>query len=319
MFTAPRLLIFVALAALLATSTVAFGQISSLAGYESFERGYGADLSQSLSNGVLTIKSAKLACVHKLQVAAQSDGLIQELLADEGHVVAKGDLLLRIDRRVAEAELDVAETELKAAEKQASQMAEVEYAKKASLVADEEYKAINELLGKGSSTLSETVRKRLEAERARLGIDVAVVKHENEILAADVAKAKVEAAKVRLELFDVKAEFDGIVVERLRDQGEWIRAGEPVLRLTHMNEMKVQVSVDVSQISPSQLEGAQVILRVPMNVDQEFVRETIVSFVSTEITGDRVQVTAKVPNEKIGDTWQLRDGMTASVEIRLRN
>ena len=209
---------------------------------------------------------------------------------------------------MAAAELEVADKELLAAERQAKQTAEVEYAKKSSAFADKEYEAANELLAKGSSTLSETLRKRLEAERARLGIDVAVVKHENEGLAAEVAKAKLDAAKVRLELYNVKAPYDGVIVERLRDEGEWIRAGEPILRLTHMDEMKVQVSVDVRYVAPWQLEGAPIKVIVPVNARQDLTLETTVSYVSTEITSDRVTVTAKIPNNKVGESWLMRDG-----------
>lgn len=318
MTTLPKIAIIVAAAGLLASSNAAFSQ-GPLVGPGPGRTFQPGDSGQSISNGILRVPSAKLVCVHNVKIAAQSDGLILNLFADKGRVVKKDDVLLKIDSRVAEAELEVASKELEAAEKQAAQTAEVEYAKKASLVADEEYKAENELLGKGSSTFSQAMRKRLEAERSRLGIDVAVVKHENEGLAADVAKAKLDAAKVRLELYEVTAPYDGVIVERLRDEGEYIRSGEPILRLTHMNEMEVEATISVKGISPWQLENAPIKVLVPMNSQQNLERESTISFVSTEITSDYVRIAAKIPNEKIGDSWLLRDGMTATIEIQVKS
>ncbi len=310
--------------ALLASSTVSVGQQPPSSALPP-SRGYlPGEIGQTLSNGILRIRSAKLACVHNVQIAAQSDGLIQDLLVDEGFVVKKGDTLLNIDSRLAAAELEVATKELEAAVKQAEQTAEVEYAKKASAVADDEYASEKALFEKNSSSFSQANRKKLEAERSRLGIDVAVVKHENEGLAADVAKAKLAAAKVRLELYNVTAPYGGVIVERLRDQGEWIRSGEPVLRLTHMDEMKVEATVWLTEIAPWQLEGAPIKVSVPLNSRaagaanaQQIEIESIIDFVSTEITSDSVRITAKIANQKLGDTWLLLDGMTANIEIQL--
>jgi multidrug efflux pump subunit AcrA (membrane-fusion protein) len=319
MTTLPKIALIIAAAALLASSTVAFGQGQGpFVGSDSARTFQPTgETGQMVSNGILRVPTAKLVCVHNVKIAAQSDGLILNLFADKGKVVKKGDPLLKIDNRVAEAELEVASKELEAALKQAAQTAEVEYAKKASLVADEEYKAENELLGKGSSTFSQAMRKKLEAERSRLGIDVAVVKHENEGLAADVAQAKLDAARVRLDLYDVTAPYDGVIVERLRDEGEYIRSGEPILRLTHMNEIEVEANVSVLGISPWQLENAPIKVIVPMNSQQSLERESTITFVSTEITQNYVRISAKIPNERIGESWLLRDGMTATVEIQV--
>lgn len=261
--------------------------------------------------------SAKLVCLHKIQVAAQSDGLIQDLLAEEGQFVALGESLLTIDSRVAAAELQVAEKELEAAAKQAAQTAEVQYAEKAAAVSVEEYKVEKELYEGNASTFSQLQRKKLEMDRSKLGIDVARVKHETEVLARDVAEAKLDAAKVKLGLYNVVAPYDGIIVERLRDRGEWIRAGEPVLKLMHMNEMKVEAVVELKDLSFSDLQNAPMKVKVQLNAAQVLEIPTKVEFVSPEVIGNRVRLIAKIQNQKIGDTWLLGDGMIAQVEVEV--
>ncbi len=268
---------------------------------------------------MISVRNASVLCVHKVQVSAQADGLIRELKADEGSIVQKGDVLLVIDARVAEAELEVAKKELEAAKKTAEQTAEVDYAKKAAEVSREEYDAEKELYQKGATTYSVLKRKRLEAERAIFGIDVAEVEHENNGLAADVANEKVRAAQVRLELYQVVAPYDGVIVERLRDQGEWTRSGDPVMRLVSMNEMKVEAFVPVEGLSLSQLINAPMKITVQVSADQNYSYDTSVDFVSPEIEAGLVRVSGKVPNNRLGDgPWILRDGMSAQIQIQLQ-
>ena len=294
-----KLALFLGLIVIASTASVSFGQATAGSGR------------------VITGESFRLVCIHKIQIAAQSDGLISELLVDEGYSVDKGATMLKIDNRVAQAELDVAIKELEAAQKQAEQMAEIEYAQAAFALAEAEYEDEKILLEKQSSTFAQARRKGLEAQRARLQIDVAKVKHETEVLAVDVSQAKANAARVQLGLFDVIAPYDGVVVERLRDQGEWIRAGEPVLKINHMNEMKVQGYVSIAGISLVELENAVMTITVDVTPTQQHTVEAPISFVSSEIEATRVRVSARIKNERVGNSWLLRDGTPASVSIRL--
>ena len=297
----------------LVLSTASIAQTSSTTTLTS--SGSDRPSSSVAQNQPIIDKMAKLVCIHKVQIAAQSDGMIKALEVREGDNVTKGDKLIQIDDRVAQAELQVATKELEAAKKQSEQTAEVEYSKKASALADAEYEAERKLFLKNATSKGQAKRVRLEAEKARFGIDVAIVKHQQEILAADVAQEKLKAAEVRLEMFRVTAPFDGVIVQRLRDQGEWIRAGEPVLRLVHMKEMKVEAYVPVAGISIASLQGATMKVTVPINPSHNFEIPTTVEFVSPEIEAGRVRVTSRIQNQRIGSTWLLRDGMRATVEI----
>jgi len=296
---------------LLVASTSSFSQVPAVPRQTAVPSGSTASGSQR----AIRVDNAQVQSMHKIPIAAQADGLISQLLADEGRSVKKGDTLLIVDNRVALAELEVAKRELEAAQKQAQQMAEVEYAKQASKVSDAEYEDIYKLYNQGSANYSEARRKQLEKERARLGIEVAEVKHEQEILAAAVNEEKVKAAQVRLSLFEVVAPYDGVIVQRLHDAGEWIRSGEPVLRLVHLNEMKIETFVPIDGISVSALQGAPMKVVVPLNSQDVATYETQIEVVSAEIESRRVRVSARIENQQVGGAWLLRDGMVANVEI----
>lgn len=267
------------------------------------------------NNNKITDEQASIQCIYKIPVSAQSDGIIEQLLADEGMTVKKGDVMLMIDQRLAKAEVAVAERELEAAEKKASQTANVDYSKKASQVADAEYEDIRGLYNQGAATYTEARKKQLEAERARASIDVAEVDHKKEQLEAEVAKEKLSAAKTRLELHQVIAPFDGIIVERMRGQGEWIKSGEPVLRLVHMNEMRVEARVPLQGISVTQLQDAPMKIQVKSGKQIYTIDNAKVEFVSPEVDLGRVRVWTRIQNQAPGGIWLFRDGMTASIEI----
>ncbi len=265
--------------------------------------------------GKVTNLEASVKALHDIKLAAQADGILQELLFDEGQVIEKGQVVLTIDERTANAELAVAQKEFEAASAQASQDANLRFSKKVFEVSEAEYAEIKELYDRSSASRQETRRKLLEAEKAREGIKVAEVDHTKDILAAAVAKEKVAAATVQLNLRKVVSPYDGIVDERLRDQGEWVKAGEPILRLVHMKEMKIEALVPVSNSDVARLQNAEMVIRVPIQ-GRDWTYTTKIGFVSPSVAMSTCRVWAKVPNTLNGDAWVLRDGMQAFVDIK---
>ena len=274
--------------------------------------------------GPIVATLSQISCVHKIPIPAQADGLIQELLVEEGSVVKKGQTILIIDSRIAAAELKVAEKQLESAEILAKQVANIEFSKKARDLAYEEYNMTAELYKTNAANYSEVKRKRLEAEKSKYSIDMALDEQKKHQLDAVVAQEQVNASKVKLDMYEVKAPYDGIIVERKRDLGEWIRAGEPVVRLVHMQEMKIEAFVSLSGVAPSDLEGAEIKVEIPIATgdasmpNYEF--KSRVSFVSPEIDSKKVRVVGKLQNQKdVNGRWVLRDGMpTTSVLITPR-
>lgn len=271
--------------------------------------------------GALQIEGFTIECTKKIEVAAQADGLISMMAVDEGSVVPAGDLLFQIDDRVSKAQLEVAAQELESAIKQAAQDADVRFAKATHEVALAESEAERALLGKGATTLAAVRRKDLERDKAKLQIEVAEVKRQTDALAANVARAKMNAAEVQLGLYSIKSPFDAIVNERIKNEGAWIRAGEPVLKILHMYEMRAvgYVSLRVLEergLSLGDLEGAPIRITVRVSPTHSHVVDTQIGFVSGEIAESKdFRVWAKMKNERIGNSWVLRDGMPASVTI----
>ncbi len=92
----------------------------------------------------------------------------------------------------------------------------------------------------------------LESRRAELAITVAQVKNNQDHKAAAVSNAKQGAALVQVELRKITAPFDGIVAEKRKEKYDWVRAGDVIMRLVSMEQLRVvgQVRVEQLQTAP---------------------------------------------------------------------
>jgi multidrug resistance efflux pump len=275
-------------------------------------------------SSILTFDTFRVECLRKIEVAAQADGLIADMEVEEGTYVPSGELLFRIDNRVAQAQLEVAEKELESAEMQAKQDADIKFAKATYAVALAESESERELLKKNATTLALVRRKDLERDKASLQIEVAEVKRQTDQLAVNVAEAKRNAAVVQLGLYDIRAPWDAIVNERMKDKGAWIRAGEPVLKIHHMEEMRVVGFINIRDLrnrglSLSSLEGAPIRIIIDVSPTQQHSVDSQIQFVSSDIDdSNNVRVWARIKNQRLGNSWLLRDGLQASVTIAVQ-
>ncbi len=58
------------------------------------------------------------------------------------------------------------------------------------------------------------------------------------------AKAQLAQAKLDFEATQVRAPFDAVVIEKLAEQGEYVAAGEPLIHLVAIDQVKVRMPVD---------------------------------------------------------------------------
>lgn len=128
-----------------------------------------------------------LEWVHEVEMRVVENGVVDEVLVSAGQHVAKGDLLLRMDQREAQARL--LETKARVAR------ARVEHEK-----ADRELGRAQELFDRGLIAIEELKDAELHQVAARAE--------------EEAAKAAEASAAVALEHTELRAPFDGIVVAR---------------------------------------------------------------------------------------------------------
>lgn len=122
---------------------------------------------------------------------------------------------------------------------------------------------------------------------------------------------QVAIAEERLERRKLRAPFAGVVTEKKRNAGEWVEAGEPVLRIIRLDVLHVEGYVAATQITP-QFRGRKVKVSCEDSATSKTVEGTIV-FVSPEIdpVSKQVQIRAEIANVES----LFRPGQSAQMSI----
>ncbi|WP_197172321.1 efflux RND transporter periplasmic adaptor subunit [Novipirellula aureliae] len=132
-----------------------------------------------------------------------------------------------------------------------------------------------------AETISASAQK-IAVEEARIGIERA--KHDKEVqsLEAELAAFQSDLARLTVDQYQVVAPFDATVVELLRQKGEWVRAGEPLMRLIRLSELRAEGYVD-ADFRDALLSNAKTRLRLVGESEREIQRDGLKVFVSPEI------------------------------------
>jgi multidrug efflux pump subunit AcrA (membrane-fusion protein) len=260
-------------------------------------------------------------------VAAQADGLITAVSVDEGSQVKSGSLIVQLDTRLAESEVAVASKELEAAQKKAQDKSQIDYKKSELEVALRQYETTRGLQSRGSASEQDLQLKWLEAEKARLGGVVAFVEHERDIAAESISKAKLKAAQVQVDLRKITAPFDGVVVEMLKHKNDWVRAGEPLLRVVGPSKLRVRSGIKPEDLSTPAYTLQNAPVRVSVFLTSREVEQPMqvpidgtIAFISPLIdAGGKYHFFIDLENQQAQDgTWIFNEGMDAQIQIMPR-
>ena len=275
----------------------------------------------SSGSGKLIVQGATVFFPDEIPVAAQADGIITKLPVDDGTIVQAGTLMIEIDTRLAEAEIEVSEKELLAANLKANDDSNLKYSKAALEVATMDVRISNILVTEGAEDKMANEKKKLEEKKANFQVNVSQIEKQRDTADVGVKTAKLGAAKVQVDLRRITAQRTGMVSELVKRQFSWVRAGEPILKLTSMDRIRIKGT------TPRLTDYPYLLLNAPARVTIFFAEgkgETIegsVTYVSPGTHGiNQYQIHVDLQNRLTQDGQYLfREGMDAVVEITPRN
>lgn len=193
-----------------------------------------------------------------VDVATEVAGRIAALPFDEGDRVRRGDVVVRLDATVAEAQVREARARLAQAE---AGLAQAEARVTATDAATREAEAAlaqardafarKEQLLRERATAEATFREardQLAGAEARLAVTRAELESARASLSAqaaaiDVSRAAVEVAEAMLAKHSVAAPLDGVVVSRGPDEGAMTQPGDTILRLESTDPLRAEVGL----------------------------------------------------------------------------
>lgn len=262
----------------------------------------------------LVIESALVAVIDEAEVPARVEGVLAELTAREGTLVAAGDVLAKIEDTEPALTFKRAGIEWDIARRQAESELRVRLARKGAEVADVELKRARESVEKYKKSVSETEmdRLRLAAEKAALDVDQSL--HDQEIagLTMQLKEAERDLASAAVERRRIVSPIPGMVVQVHRHRGEWVEPGQTLVRVLRIDRMRVEGLVQAKKFT-GDLVGRRAVLSVdlPGSPGAEF--EGAIVFVSPEINPVNGQV--RVWAEVVNQDNRLRPGLQGTLTV----
>ncbi len=268
-----------------------------------------------------TITHCMVLLADEVDVSAEAAGKLIEMSVQEGDFIRENDLVARLDDAQSLIAKIAAERELSAARVRAQDDIEVRFSKASFDVAEQELQQSLEIKKRapGSIPISEIRRLKLTLRRAELQIDRSQLEMNIAAMTAEVREAELAATETEIARRQVASPISGVVLDVIRHRGEWVSAGDPIMRIVRMDTLHVEGFVDASKYDPGEVDGrnVSVVVELTRGRKAEF-RGRVILVNPKQQAGGRYRIRAEVGNRQENKHWLLRPGVNAEMRIELR-
>jgi len=149
-------------------------------------------------------------------LAAQNDGIVRAIHFEVGDFVKKNQVLVQIDSQLLEAQIKAAQANLDIAKSQNNN-------------ALKDYERYEKLLESKSITQKE--------------YDDALLQSNSSLNQVEALKAKLNELYIQKEQKSIKAPYDGVIVEKMINLGEWASSGKSIVKMVNTSIAEFNFSV----------------------------------------------------------------------------
>jgi HlyD family secretion protein len=216
----------------------------------------------------------------RVDVALKFGGRIAEVLADEGQMVASGDVVARVDSTELEAEIRAAEAATRQAEQELAQAKALVAQREGEVnLAQAELKRTETLISRGYATGQTLDQRRSQEITAIAALNTAHAQIASAKAAIEASEAKVAALRANLADYTLTAPRNGRVQYRLAQPGEVLAAGGKVITLLDLTDVYMDVYLPTDDAGRLRF-GAEA--RLILDAAPQYVIPASVEFVASE-------------------------------------
>ena len=275
----------------------------------------------------------------KITLKSEVGGRVEVVTADEGDVLSAGDSVIQFDAEKAQLNLNSAKTSLALSkaryadfqtnyQSNLSNYSNQVAAKKKTLESEQtRYDALLDqiedtktLVTAGAAPQSElddllTQKTAKEATIAAMEKEIAAVNKPEQTVAEinasiDAAQVQVDQAQSKLSDYNIEMPFDGVILERFADPGDYVAAGQDLMTVGSSGKKHIEVALDESYLS--RLSIGQVVTLIPSAYEGETRAGKIVK-IAPVVDADTGTVKVTVSIEE--DEALFLENMSVRVEI----
>ena len=193
---------------------------------------------------------------------------------------------------------------------------EIKSANKKMILARRELEDIRKLAVKGSESKQAYQRAKYAFQIAELEFQAAKNQKSLAGLESLTQQVSVNAANDSISRNALTSPVNGIVFEVFKDGGEWVTAGETIMRIARMDRLRIQGFVEADKYDPNQVRNRAVTVTTELaNESLEFSGQIV--FVSPEKVNNRFKVWAEVDNIQRNGGWMLQAEGEVTMQIHL--
>ena len=266
----------------------------------------------------INVSPASVQFIDVIELPARESGQLKNLDVKEGEAVTKGQNVARVNDGLLRKMLRQAELQQQIAQQKATNQTSVEAAVKEYSLAKVEYEKARDLASRGSRAQSEAMRAKFQKDIAALKYQQAKREIEAARGEAELEAARVDEARERISRHALESEFDGYVTELMRHAGEWVNAGDPVMKIARMDRLYVQGNISSEEYNPYEVAGQPVVvtLTLAQNQTQEFEGRITNVGLENDSSGIYYSVKAEVDNRFENGQWLLRKGSKVTMRVQ---
>jgi HlyD family secretion protein len=274
------------------------------------------------------------------RLAAEIDSRVDKIYVNEGDFVKKDDLLIQLRTRPLELELELAKAEKKRIynkleelltgtreEVLAASQASVRQAHARLRLTWNEFKRIKKLYEEGVLSVNDYDNAKALAQEARAQFDekksqwqkfktgprIEKIKQEKASLAA--AEARIQIIEDQIDRAGIRAPFDGFVIKKETEVGQWLEKGDPGLTMIVINPAKIEVNLPQFYFDRIQNNTSATVILESRDSDQEDLKlqgEVVEKIYSGDQTSRTFPIRIKVDNPNA----EIAMGMSVQVELQ---
>lgn len=224
---------------------------------------------------------------NKSQLAAKNSGLVEKINFEIGQKVKKGDILVKLDSSLINAQVIAAKANL-----------DIAYSEKNN--SSKDFLRYEKLLEKKSITQKE--------------YDDALLKSSSTSSTVLALEAKLNELKIQKERKNIKAPFDGIIVEKNINLAEWVNTGSVVARIVDTTYIEATFSAPISFIDGLKNTNDYKLLINKKIVDAKLL--AAIAYGDKKTRTFPIKFKAKVNGDFIFDGQEVKVKLSKSAKIR---
>ena len=239
----------------------------------------------------ITLERAQLTPIVEVDVPAPEEGRIIDVTVAQGDGVDAGGILIKMDDAEQKIAFDKAQIEYNIAKDLSESDTSVRLASKtlAVAVAELERNEDSNRRFPGSVPKSKIDELQLRKDEAELQLEQSRLEHTQAKKAVALKLNALNLAKLKLDRRHIKSLEAAEVLEILPQRGEWVEAGQTVVRLLNRDRLRVEGFMALSQVRPG-LKGSAV--RISLTVANGGMRpfDGRIVYISPEVDPNNAQV-----------------------------